>query len=183
MLINTMISRVTFLLILCLSFLFSLSLEAEEPEYKIKAGYLYYFGLYTKWPNQEAKLNQEFIVGILGEKNPFARYEDEIRRNKTIKNRRIKVIHFKRVEDIKTCDLLFINKDKRNLMQKINKICQQFSILTLSDYKGFSKDGGCVTFFSNKEDQIRFSIQSEVLEKRKLVIDAQLLNLAEKEPK
>ena len=68
-------------------------------------------------------------------------------------------------------------------MQKINKLSKENFILTIADYKGFTQDGGSVTFFSNKKDQIRFSINQKIAEKHKLMIAADLLNLSEKEAK
>ena len=173
--------RLRVLILFTLGILLSnLGLLANEPEYKIKAGYLYYFGHYTKWP---PKKQREFVIGVIGEKNPFGKHLDNIQRNKKIKDLPIKIIHVKRIQDIKNCQLLFVNEDMRPLMKKIEKICKELSILTLSDYKEFSNDGGCITFFSNEQDQIRFSINRDVVDKYKLVIDSQLLDMAEKEKK
>ena len=134
--------------------------------------------MYTKWPAAKLKEN-EFTIGYIGENNPFGKYFEDLEKKK-IQKRKVKVVHYKRVEDIKGCNILFIGEDMRNLMQKINKICDENAILTFADYKEFEEDGGCVTFF-DKNKQIRFRINRDVVDNKKLVIHSQLLKLAEKE--
>lgn len=52
--------------------------EFRNPEYRVKAGYFYYLGMYVKWPNQTfAGAENEFVIGVLGQ-YPFNGSIDKI---------------------------------------------------------------------------------------------------------
>ena len=152
-------------------------LHAEPPsEYKVKAAYLYNFAKFIKWP--ESKLNTKpnpLIIGILGE-NVFAGELIPLS-GRTIRNNPIEVKHFKTLEDIKACQLLYINSSNIGELESILSKLKTRPIITVGDNKKFVSSGGVIQFVKVR-GRLRFIINLSVAKNNKIHIDSQLLSLA-----
>ncbi len=79
-------------------------------EYTIKAGYLYNFGRYVRWP-EEAFSSEDapFVIGVLGA-DPFGATLDQVAAVKQISERRIVVRRFDSLDQYRPCHILFVAK-------------------------------------------------------------------------
>src|SRR5689334_3656176 len=78
-------------------------------EYQIKAVFLFNFAQFAEWP-AEAFTNSQapLTIGILGI-DPFGRALEDTVRDERVRGRRIELRHYRAVEEIKTCHILYIS--------------------------------------------------------------------------
>lgn len=165
--------RVLALVMLCLA---PFAVRSQiTPAYQVKAAFIYNFTQFMEWPPQayDDQLGP-FVIGILGE-NPFGNYLDELVKGEKVAGRRIVVRKFKELDEIKYCNILFINvpharEAARSLRNK--------SILTISEENNFAREGGMVRFFT-ANNKIRFQINPAAARGAGISISAKLLRVAD----
>src|SRR3982750_2429395 len=81
-------------------------------EYQIKAVFLFNFAQFTEWP-PEAFPDPEapFVIGLLGT-DPFGKTLEETVRDERARGHRIEIRHYRAVEEIKTCHILYISQSE-----------------------------------------------------------------------
>ncbi|MBJ6727797.1 YfiR family protein [Geomesophilobacter sediminis] len=145
-------------------------------EYQVKAAFIYNFMKFVEWPAGEGVGTPSTITfGILG-KDPFGEALDQIK-GKTAKGRRVVVVHFRRVEEVRDCDVLFIAESEKSRVVHILKGVQNARILTVSDLDGFCQAGGMISLVS-AQSRIVFDINAGAANRARLRISSQLLKLA-----
>ena len=82
-----------------------------------------------------------------------------------------------KIEEIRTCHLLFICPSEKKQFSEIIKLVDTHNILTVGDTGDFLKAGGIIKFFIH-ENKIRFNVNLTATEKAGLKIRSQLLRLA-----
>jgi hypothetical protein len=155
-----------------------LSAQPVSKEYQIKAAFLYNFSQFVDWPagafpNAQAPL----IIGVIGE-DPFGSYLDEIVRGEKVNNHPLVVQRFHRVNEIKTCHVLFVSRSEANQVEQILSSLRGREILTVGDFEGFAQRGGMIRFIT-ENNKIRFRINVGVARAAKLTISSKLLRAAE----
>ena len=150
----------------------------QRPEYEVKAEFLPLFSHFVKWPATAFPDKQSpLIIGVLGN-DPFGSALDQaIKKEGTAGGRKLVLKRSTRVDDLKTCHVLFICKSEENRIEEILAGLGESSILTIGDFHGFAERGGMINLFL-KEDKIRFEINPEAARRRDLKLSSQLLNLA-----
>jgi hypothetical protein len=149
-------------------------------EYNVKGAFLYSFGRYVEWPeNAFAAKDAPFVIGIFGE-NPFGDVLDRIAQKKTILERRIEVRKFDSLDHLSTCNILFVTH--KISVEKLRHLIEKLSekpILLVGEMPQFTESGGDVNFFLDG-DRVRFEINVDAIHRKKMQIDAKLLNLGKK---
>ncbi len=146
-------------------------------EYEIKAAFIAQFVPFVKWPNSSHK-DKPFVFGVVGE-NPFGKALEPVE-SQTFKGRKAKIEYFpdwKRLSS--NINVLFISRSEQNHMKDILKKLNNAPILTISDIKGFAKNGGMIEFV-NRNGTIHFIINIAAVKKAGLEMNFQLLELADK---
>jgi hypothetical protein len=151
---------------------------APAPEYQLKAVFLFNFAQFVEWP-QEAFPDAQtpLTIGVLGE-DPFGAYLDATVRGETVNGRPLVVQHFLRVDEIKTCHILFISRSEGNRLEQILTVLKGRSILTVSDLSHFAARGGIVRFYTDR-NKIRLRINVAAAKAASLTISSKLLRPAE----
>lgn len=156
------------------------SARAEEQpscEYEVKAVFLYKICQFVAWPKGSlAPPGGEFRIAIVG-RDPFEGSLDRIVSRKAIKDRIIKVRHFRTVELLEPCDLLFIAPSEEARLEMILAKLSGRATLVVGDSSGFAKRGVAINFY-HWRGKIRFEINIEATQKAGLKISAKLLHLA-----
>ena len=155
-----------------------LSAQSVSKEYQIKAAFLYNFSQFVDWPagafpNGQAPL----IIGVIGD-DPFGSYLDEIVRGEKVNNHPLVVQRFHRVNEIKTCHVLFVSRSEANQVEQILSNLRDREILTVGDFEGFAQRGGMIRFIT-ENNKIRFRINVGAARAAKLTISSKLLRAAE----
>ncbi len=170
-------------LLLCLAFLGLSSFgggggkEQEVPEYHLKAAFLYNFAVFTDWPKDAFKDRRSpLIVAVVG-KDPFGKHLENTFAKKQAKGRSIKIVRFKKVEDIDTCHILFVPAGEVSKIKEIRKKLGDKPVLIIGESKDFALKGGCANFYP-KDKGIAFEVNPKAAERAKLTISSRLLKLA-----
>jgi hypothetical protein len=72
---------------------------------------------------------------------------DEVVAGETVRGRAIAVVRSRRLEELKTCHLVFVGNSERGRTAQIISALREASALTVSDLDGFARHGGIVNFF------------------------------------
>ena len=160
----------------------TLRLDAAEAtgkivrEYDLKAAFLFNFTHFVDWPSEAfADDNAPIVIGILGD-DPFGPVLDRIIEGETIKNRKLVVKRSRRIQDLRTCHVLFISKSEKGRIGQILTTLDGASVFTVGEVEGFARRGGITNLFL-QGNKVRFEINIEVAKRKGLKISAQLLAL------
>jgi hypothetical protein len=115
-------------------------------------------------------------VGILGE-DPFEAYLDEVVKGEKVNARPILVERYQRLEDIKSCHVLFISASEIGRLDQILTALKGRNILTVGESDGFFRHGGMVSFVT-ENGKIRLKINLESVQSADLTVSSKLLRLA-----
>ncbi len=152
--------------------------QPTTAEYKLKAVYLYNFLQYVDFPpNAFADEQSPIVIGVLGN-DPFGNTLDETIISEVVKNRRLEVRRFKRVNDITDCHVLFIGASEEDKLKSILAALKGRSILTVGDVENFARLGGVIRFLT-ENNKIRLKINLEAAKEANLSISSKLLQIAE----
>jgi hypothetical protein len=158
--------------------MFFVSAQTSVPsEYQVKAVFLFNFAQFVEWPSTSfVSEDAPIIIGILGD-NPFGSSVENIVAGEKANGHPLVVYHYKNIEDIKNCHILFINKSENNLSTIFTSLKGK-KILTVSDSPNCLQLGGMVRFVT-KNNKIHLQINLENVKADSLVVSSKLLRLAE----
>lgn len=169
-------------IILFLVIIFSsnnLLLKSEiADEYELKAAFLEKFSRMIEWPTDywSVEKSEYFEIVVLGD-NPFGKKLDQLYSQQKIKNRPVKIRYIQSMDEIGSCQILFISPSmNKKIPQIINKIGQK-AILTVSQVKGFCEIGGHINFYI-AASKIKFQINDKATKKVNIKISHLLLQYA-----
>ncbi|MCW3083138.1 MAG: YfiR family protein [Bacteroidetes bacterium] len=156
-------------------------LWAQQPssrESQVKAVFLFNFTQFIEWPAKTfPDAESPLIIGILGD-DPFGNYLEQATTNEKINSHPLIIQHYKTVDEIKKCHILFVNISNKEQLDLVFKSLEGKSILTVGDSRNFIRQGGMIRFFTDN-DKIKFQINVEVAKAAGLTISSKLLRLAE----
>jgi len=160
-------------------FLVASSLQAEpSAEYRLKAVFLFNFAQFVKWPPQAFPQAQApLIIGVLGD-DPFGADLDETVRGEQVNNHPLLVQRYRRVEDIKTCHVLFISRSDTDRTPDIVAGLKGRGILTVGDIESPATRGAVIRF-ANEKNKIRLKINMDAAKAADLTISSKLLRAAD----
>jgi hypothetical protein len=151
---------------------------ARASEYHVKAVFLFNFAQFVDWPADAFPDPQApLVIGILGD-DPFDGFLDETVRGERLGGRSFEIRRFQRVDEIKTCHLLFISQSEGDHVEEILASLRHRPILTVSDDEGFAARGGMIHFVTDK-NRIRLKIDLRAVQSANLTISSKLLRVAE----
>jgi len=155
---------------------------AEEPvinrEYPLKALFLYNFGSYAEWPPGAFSNDQApCVIGVLGSA-PINDTLNEIAAAKTIGGRKIVIEQFNSVDDLKSCQILFIARGVAAPQQRVAiESLKTRPVLIVGESPDFAAAGGCVNFYV-EANKIRFEVNTAAVRQRQLKLSSKLLAMA-----
>ena len=151
---------------------------APSKEYQVKAVFLFNFAQFVEWPPAAfGDGTSPLVIGVLGD-NPFGTYLDETVRDEKVGNRPLEVRRYQRVEEIKTCHVLFVGLSEANRLEQILAGLKDRSILIVGDSNDFVQRGGMIQLASS-QSRIRLRINEGAARAVNLTISSKLLRSAE----
>ncbi|MBI5186693.1 MAG: YfiR family protein [Nitrospinae bacterium] len=145
-------------------------------EYKIKAGFLYYFAKFVEWPpGVFDNTKDKVVLGVLG-KDPFSGALESLE-GQAVMGKKIAIKRFHDVEELDACHVLFISSSEKDSLPQILRALKKSKILTVGDSEGFTRQGGTIGFITEGK-QVHFEINLKAAEEAGLVLSARLLSLA-----
>ena len=148
--------------------------DAISLEDKIKAAFVYNFTKYIEWVDDDT--TDSFEIGIIGDSDIIFPLQ-EIAEKQLVNNRKIEVIHFQGIQDINSCNILYISASEADELRDILKKIDGRNILTISDSNGFANEGVAINFVI-VEGKIKFEINSNAINQAGLQVSSHLLKLA-----
>ena len=167
--------------VLCFScFLCSVPTMAQTaaiPEYRVKATFLLQFAQFVDWPPQVFSGPQTpLVIGVLGE-DPFGNFLDETARSETVERHALTVQRYRRVEEIKNCQVLFVSRSEESRLEEIAAALKGRNVLIVGDAERFAYRGGMIQFVT-EDNKIRLRINLGAAKAANLTISSKLLRLA-----
>lgn len=150
---------------------------AAFDEYLVKGSLLINISKFVKWPAVALpETPRIFTIGVLG-MNPFADRLDELARAGQIQGRRVRVVHFKGLEEVEGCQLVFVSVSETRRLDSILPALHARHILTVSDIRGFMDRGGMVGLIV-ANNRVQFEINEAAARSGGLKFSSQVLRLA-----
>jgi hypothetical protein len=147
--------------------------QSDSKEYLLKAAFLYRFIDYVDWGNNEA---QNFNIAVLGESdimNPL----NEISKEKKVRGKSIYVTKYQNVDDIGSCQVLFISRNYNGDIGSVISKIDNKPILIVTEQKNACEEGAHINFLIS-EDKLKFEINIKAASKANLKISSELLQHA-----
>lgn len=150
----------------------------SAPEYKAKLAFIERFAQYTTFPERpDRAATDPFHIGIFGS-NPFGEDLFIIESHK-IGTRAIDVRFTDSLESLAGLDVLFVPalREGDTRLPEIARLAQQSGILFIADDKKMLASGAMLAF-ALADNNIRFFVNKDAVDKAGLVLAAPLLNMA-----
>lgn len=148
-------------------------------EYQLKAVFLWRLAQFTQWPsNAFEDAASPIAICVLGD-NPFGDALDEAVRGETAHGRKFVVRHFRSVQEIKTCHILYISLSVARQVKEIIAAVRSRSILTVSEIEGFTRSHDGMVRFLTEQNKISLRINLKAATGARLVLDPRLLRAAD----
>jgi hypothetical protein len=149
---------------------------AEEAETKSK--FLVNFAEFTEWPaGAFASGKAPLIIGILGT-DPFGSHLDKLVENETVRGHHLRVLRYGKVEEIKTCHILYISESEESRLDRIVQTMKEKPVLTVSEIEN-SVARGVIIRMKAEDKKVRLAINLRAAKAAHLTLRAKLLRLGE----
>jgi hypothetical protein len=147
-------------------------------EYQVKAVFLFNFTQFVDWPAQSfADAHAPFVIGVLG-RDPFGSALDEAVRGETVNGRALVVERYRSVNELKPCQILFIDRSAGNDVKKTLDSIGHPGTLTVTDSDA-QAPASVIIRFLNEGKKIRLRINVDSARDAGLTISSKLLRPAE----
>lgn len=165
---------ITALLIILPTALSSGQGENEPLEYLVKAKYLLNIPLYVEMPSQ-ARNDAPYTICLIGD-TPL----ESILISSSGKKAKNRLIIIKAIEEFdngNSCQMLFVASSERYRLQTLLSAAQHKRILTVSDMKEFTRQGGMIGLIT-VENRVTFDLNLAAASKSSIFFSSHLLKLA-----
>lgn len=149
-------------------------LAAGAPELRVKTAFLFNFTKFTEWPAGAFSGPDSPIVILIVGQDPIAD-ELETLKGKTAQGRKIVVKRGTGLAEAERFHVLFICKNE-GFASHIRPLRNR-SVLTVSDGKQFSHNGGIIGLVT-VDNRVSFEINVDALDRAGLKLNSQVLKLA-----
>jgi len=170
-----------FPLLLALSFsAFPKSTSAEETsrEYILKAGFIYNFTKFIKWPDGiERSIKAKGITLCLVGEDPFGEILDRLSNKIEAKGKNLTIRRQPTKDALQSCHILFISQSEKSRLKEIIEKAERRPILLIGETPGYAQNGVMINFYI-EGNRIKFEINKQALERRGLKVSSELLDLA-----
>ena len=147
---------------------------AGQPEYQVKAAYVYNFAKFVEWPASDSLSN--VTVCIYG-KDPFEGFLDQAVAGKLVHGLPIVVKRLSAVEEIwDQCQVLFLGSMSGARIQSALSRVQGHSVVTIGESDSFAETGGMIGLVV-EHGRIQFDINLAQVAAAHLKISSRLVEL------
>lgn len=152
--------------------------ETSSRAYVIKAGFIYNFTRFIKWPPQRDfdNNNSEYNICVAGD-NPFGSILSRLEEKHRFKEHPLKIKLDVSQNDYQGCDILFVSFSERFDVEQIVRQTKNFPILTVGDTEGFVERGMDIGLLV-VENRVKLEINKQCLSAKGFEISSELLDLA-----
>jgi hypothetical protein len=147
-------------------------------EAETKSKFLVNFAQFTEWPATAfASGKAPLIIGILGT-DPFGSHLDKLVENETVRGHHLRVLRYSKVEEIKTCHILYISESEEPRLARIVRAMKEKPVLTISEIES-SVMHGVIIRMRMEDRKVRLAINLKAAKAAHLSLKSKLLRLGE----
>ena len=151
--------------------------QAIASEVRVKAAYLYNFGKFVEWPeNNVPEQDQSFEICVLGA-DPFGPILDAALARGSIDGKNVTAKRISKPQDVDSCRILFISTSEEGHLKEVLTALDKASVLTVSDIPRFSQRGGMIGFILDG-NRVRFDVNLASAQSARLTLSSELLKVA-----
>jgi hypothetical protein len=163
----------------CLFYFVPVPARGQTRETDLKAAFLFNMAQFVDWPtNVFSSTNSAFVIGIMGNSNPFGKVLDGLVKNEKISGHPMEIKQCRSLSELQSCQIVFITAAESSHLREILRWLDDKPILTVSDMDDFAGRGGMIYFY-RAQNKIRLRINMRPVREAKLTISSKLLRLAE----
>jgi YfiR/HmsC-like len=161
---------------------FAITAEAaandSSRDYRAKSRFLINFAQFTEWPTAAFPDEKTpLIIGLLGT-DPFGQDLDKLLENELVRGHRLHVLRYRRVEEIKSCHILYIAGSEESRLDDIVRSLREKPVLTVSEIEN-SVMRGVIIRMKTENKKVRLAINLESAKAANLVLRSKLLRLGQ----
>lgn len=150
--------------------------QTDFEEHEVKAAYLFNFTKFVMWPPEAFADGSPIRLCVFGQ-DPFGKTLDRLVQGESLEGRELTVVRPDRIQELKSCHVLFISRSERGRLNEILADLRGTSVLTVGETDGFLQRGGLINFI-RQGGKVRFEINEKAAERAPLKISSKLLRLA-----
>ena len=171
-----------FALFFCLAVhLISSKAVAQGPDsraYVIKAGFIYNFTRFVKWPPQSYsyKKKDKYNICVIGD-NPFGSILNRLEEKYRYKEHPLEVTLDVSKNELQGCHILFVSFSENFNVDQIIEQAKNLAILTVGDTEGFAQLGLDINLLV-VENKVKVEINKQCLDAKEFKVSSELLDLA-----
>jgi len=148
---------------------------AQMSESALKAEFLFAFAKYAEWPEDVLSPTAPIVLCVADAEVGTAL--EGIATGRSVNQHPVIVSRVKLDDSLRPCILLYAGKfDKRRTVQMATTLGTA-SVLTVGDAQAFAESGGMIGFFE-VDGLMKFAINLDAVERRRIRLSAQLLKIA-----
>ncbi len=144
--------------------------EQTAREFDLKAALLYQFSRFISWPEEAIRSQGSFNVCVMGE-DPFGQRLEGLKKRK-YHEFEINISYPTSKNEASACHILYLVNPDCSLCRELKE-----PVLLVSSQQGFVDKGGEIEFVQEK-GRIRFSINADSIQVKKLRASAKLFEVA-----
>lgn len=148
-------------------------LRAQEDERAVRAAFVFNLTKYVSWPQGH---RDHLVLGVIGH-GTMGPVLKQILEGKVSDGRRIDVVIHTSENELRDCDVLYVEEPSPAKIRTILDQVHSRSVLTVGDSDQFTRAGGMVALVRSG-DQIEIHVNLDSLRNQKLEMSSRLLNLA-----
>ena len=153
---------------------FSRHTQTEAEEYNLKAAFIYNFTKFIDWNSFIS--GNEFIIGVV-DSSPIYEPLAEIAQTKTVNDKKIIIRHYRKLDEISLCHVLFISRNTSLSLDDILAKTAAKGMLIVSEKAGYAKQGTAINFVV-VNNKLKFEANTKAINSAGLTASSQLLKLA-----
>jgi len=148
--------------------------KAEFNVSQVEAVFIYNLLHFVEWP--AAKNSGDICIAVFGDRQ-VAENLKLLVGSERLRNRRVKVVQYRRVADIGDCHILFVGAGKLREMSAVRRQVAEKPILLVGDSDGFLAAGGMVKL-ARLGNRISLEVNPSAARRAGLSFNSRLLRLA-----
>lgn len=163
----------TCIIFILLSFFISIVVNAQEVNYKVHALFIYHFTKHIDWPDN--KKTGDFLIGVLGN-SPIMAELESLAATKKVGSQNIVIKKITSEAEVSNCHIAFISAGKSGSLEEVLGTVGSKPVLIVTEKNGLGKKGACLNFII-QDDKLKFEINKQSIEAKKLKISGDLIKL------
>jgi hypothetical protein len=145
--------------------------------YAVKTAFLFNVAKFIDWPASSfASPQSPFAICVLGQ-DPFGTLLDDALQGKRVGLRPLAIRRLKDRLEGRQCQIVFVSSSESPRLTEIIETVQGANVLLVGETNGFAAMGGTIEF-TLEESHVRFTINTDAVDRSGLMFSSKLLSLA-----